>query len=709
MDSTADAAPALPDTAEPHDPWLWLEDIHGPGALDWVRERNAGTEAMLHDGAYRALEASLLEVLDADDRIPMPTKHGAFYYNFWRDAAHPKGLWRRTSWESYRSDSPDWEILLDVDALAAAEGADWVFAGAALLRPDDGEPYRRAIVRLSPDGGDAVEVREFDLEAARFVSGGFALPAAKTRVAWDGPDAWYVATGFGEGSLTRSGYPRTVRRVERGTDPQAAPEVFAVDPSHVLAQVSVDQTPGYRHVTAVDVIDFFNTRTSLLRDGRWVPVEVPTHVRVDIHRQWLLFRPQQDWDTAGGIVPAGSLAVAPLDAFLAGDATTTAVFTPDAATSLQSASFTADHLLLTVLHHVSSRVLVADPAAGWQLRPLELDGDGHLDLSVGAVDEDDPETAHDYWLVSTGFLTPPTLSRGTLGAGAPVEVKSSPARFDATGLDVQQHFATSDDGTRVPYFQVAPVDLVHDGGNPVLMNGYGGFETSMTPSYSGLVGRAWLRREGNAGRGGVYVLANIRGGGEYGPAWHRAALRQNRHRAYEDFAAIARDLVARGVTRPAHLAATGRSNGGLLVGNMLTRYPELFGAISCGVPLLDMRRYTRLSAGHSWIAEYGDPEVPGDWEFIRGFSPYHLLDDALAAGARFPRALIWSATSDDRVGPVQARKMAAKMLAAGVPGIWYRESLEGGHAGASDNRQSAEMLATSYEFLWRAVANGTRF
>ncbi|MGP5073611.1 prolyl oligopeptidase family serine peptidase [Arthrobacter rhombi] len=705
MDSTSAAPLTGPTTdSDPDDSFSWLEDIHGAAALDWVRKRNAATEDMLHDEAYRSLESSVLSVLDAQDRIPMATKRGRYYYNFWRDASHPKGLWRRTTWQSYASEDPDWQILLDVDALAAAEGTDWVFAGAALLRPQEGGDYLRALLRLSPDGGDAVAVREFDLQAARFVPDGFSLPAGKSQVSWDGPDAWYVATDFGPGSLTRSGYARTVRRVHRGMDPGQAPEVFAVEASHVMAQVSVDQTPGYRHVTATDVVDFFNTSTSILREGQWVPVEVPTHVRVGLHRQWLMFSPQQEWELGTRTLPSGCLAVADLDAFLSGERTVTVVFTPDADTSLQSSSFTADHLLLTVLHHVSSRILVADPADGWQVRRLEVGGEEHQDLSIGPVDDEDPETANDFWLVSTGFLSPATLSRGTIGAGAPQPIKSSPARFDATGLEVQQHFATSDDGTAVPYFQVGPKDLALDGANPVLMNGYGGFETSLTPSYSGVVGRAWLRRESTSGRNGVYVLTNIRGGGEYGPAWHRAALRENRPRAYEDFAAIARDLVHRGVTRPEHLAATGRSNGGLLVGNMLTVYPELFGAISCGVPLLDMRRYTRLSAGHSWIAEYGDPDVAEDWEFIAGFSPYHLLDAALAAGKTFPTTLFWSATSDDRVGPVQARKMAAKMLDAQVPGIWYRESLEGGHAGASDNRQSAQMLATSYEFLWRAVS-----
>ncbi|GER22846.1 putative peptidase [Zafaria cholistanensis] len=693
------------------DPYLWLEDIRGERALDWVRARNAQTEDMLFDDAHRSLEASLLEVLDSGDRIPAVTKRGDHYYNFWRDAEHPKGLWRRTAWEQYRTDRTVWEVLLDVDALAAAEGVGWVFAGTRMLRPPPGGPYRRALVMLSPDGGDAVEVREFDLPSRDWVApedGGFRLPSAKTRVSWDGPDALYVATDFGPGSLTRSSYARTVRRVERGQDPAHAPEVFAVDQSHVLAVVSHDARPGFERTVAVDVIDFHNSRTSVLGADRWRPIEVPTDVQVGLHRQWLLLSPQTPWEIGDRTLAPGTLAVAPLEAFLAGDRTVTEVFVPDGSSSLESYDFTRDHLLLNVLRDVTSQVLVADPSRGWAVRPLEVGAELHT-FQVAAVDDEDPETANDYWLTMTGFLTPTTLARGTVDAGPPDPVKRATGFFPAEGYAVEQHFATSEDGTRVPYFQVAPRGMALDGGNPVLMNGYGGFQTSLTPSYSGTVGRAWLERRTADGRGGVYVVANIRGGGEYGPDWHRAALREARHRAYEDFAAVARDLVARGVTAPERLAATGRSNGGLLVGNMLTGYPELFGAISCGVPLLDMRRYTRLGAGHSWIAEYGDPEVPGDWEFLRTFSPYHRFDDErLAEGAGYPATLIWTATSDDRVGPEQARKMAAKLTDAGVPDIWYHEALDGGHAGASDNRQSARMLATSYGFLWRKVGAARR-
>ena len=701
-----------PDTeapaGEPADALQWLEEIDSPQAMDWVLAQNARTEAELFDADFQANRSAILEVLDATDRIPMVTKRGGHYYNFWRDAGHPKGLWRRTTWDSYQEAEPQWEVLLDVDALAADDGTDWVFSGAQMLRPAPGAPYTRALLKLSPDGGDQVRVREFDIAAGEFVPGGFDLPVAKTNVSWIDEDTLYVATEVGEGSLTRSSYARTVRRLSRSQELEEAPEVFAIDESHVLAFVSHDPTPGFERDVAHDVIDFYNSKTYLRRGDSWVHVEVPTDVGVSFHRDWVLFSPQTPWTRHGKTHVPGSLLLAELDAFMAGTASLREVFVPTDNTSLQSIDFTANYLLLNVLTDVSSQILVCDPALDFALSPVEAGAPLHS-FSISAVDDLDPECADDYWLTITGFLTPTTLARGTVGSAsataAPTVIKAAPARFDATGFEVSQHFAVSDDGTRVPYFQVSPTDLPLDGLNPVLVNGYGGFQASLTPAYVGPLGPGWLARSTPEGRRASYVVANIRGGGEYGPRWHRAALRENRHRAYEDFAAVARDLAARGVTSPGRLAATGRSNGGLLMGNMITGYPELFGAVSCGVPLLDMRRYTRLSAGHSWIAEYGDPDVPADWEFIRTFSPYHRLDDALPAGTRYPASLIWSATSDDRVGPVQARKMAAKMMGMGVANVRYHESLDGGHAGASDNAASATMLATSYEFLWRNIGS----
>ncbi|GGG61097.1 prolyl oligopeptidase [Kocuria dechangensis] len=695
-----------PTAEEPHDEHLWLEDITGAAPLDWVAQQNARTLAMLDTPALRALEADVLEVMDSTERIPMVSKHGPHYYNFWRDAEHPRGLFRRTTWESWVGEDTQWEVLLDVDALAAEEGVEWVWGGARLLRPQyTGGEHRRALFNLSPDGGDAKRVREFDLVEKRFVPGGFDVPTAKSSVTWVDADTLHVGTDFGPGSMTTSSYPRTVRVLRRGQELTAAEQRFEVTEDHIQAVLVRDHTPGWVRDVAVDVVDFFSSRTYLVRDGGLVHVDVPDSVTVDLHRQWLLLRPQEELELDGTAHPGGSLLVADLEAFLAGDRSVTPVFVPDARTSLQSWSWTADRLVLNLLQDVSSVVRVAEPGP-WTV--TELPGAPALhSVDAYAVDDEDPEAGNDLWLVSTGFLTPTTVSRGTLPVGEhpgspPQVAKTAPEFFDASGLSVEQHFAVSADGTRVPYFQIGPAEPVLDGRNPTLLSGYGGFEVSRTPAYSGALGRSWLTRTDDAGRSGIYVLANIRGGGEYGPAWHQAALKQHRHRAYEDFAAVAADLHARGVCSRETLACSGGSNGGLLVGNMLTRYPELFGAVSCGVPLLDMRRYTKLSAGFSWVAEYGDPDDPEQWEFIRTFSPYHLLREE----QDYPPVLFWTATSDDRVGPVQARKAAARMLDMGHEDVWFYEATEGGHAGAGDNRQAARLHALSHEFLWRMLHRG---
>lgn len=706
-DAPVPAGPAEPPAAvaeQPFDENLWLEDIHGGDAMDWVRGHNARTDAALVNPVYTALEASVLEVLDSKDRIAMVSKRGDWYYNFWRDGANPRGLWRRTDWESYVSGSPDWELLIDVDALSEAEASQWLWAGASLLRPAAGEDYRLAMVALSPDGGDAVTYREFDLQARSFVPGGFELPTAKTRLSWVDADTLYVGTDTGPGSMTASSYPAAARVLRRGESLEqlAAKEpVFAVPQDHLSGGVSHDSTPGYERDVAHDVIDFFNARSYLRVGDEWVHIDVPDDMNVSLHREWLLLRPRTAWAVDAAVHAAGTLLAIGLEAFLAGDRGVRTVFSPTPSESLQSWSWTKDFLLLNLLEDVSSKILVLDPAGGWTAAELDACPPLHS-VDAYAVDDEDAESGNDYWLVATGFLTPSTVYRGTLPGGGPAAaVREAPSFFNEAGYTVEQHFAVSLDGTRIPYFQVGPKDLVLDGGNPTVLGGYGGFEVSRTPAYSGAVGRSWLERRAvveGLERGGVYVVANIRGGGEYGPDWHTAALQGNRHRAYEDFAAVARDLAARGVARPGHLGCTGGSNGGLLVGNMLTRYPELFGAVSCGVPLLDMRRYTKLSAGASWIAEYGDPDVPAQWEFIKTFSPYHQL----RAGVSYPPMFIWTATSDDRVGPVQARKMAARMESLGIP-VWFHEALEGGHAGAGNNAQAARLHAASHEFLWRAL------
>ncbi|MDO5617988.1 prolyl oligopeptidase family serine peptidase [Kocuria sp.] len=704
-------------TAEaPHDNFLWLEDIHSPQAMDWVTRHNQRTEDLLVTEDLKELEARALEVMDSTDKIPMVSKQGDFYYNFWRDADHPRGLFRRTTWDSWVGDNPQWDVLLDLDQLAAREQIPWVWAGSRLLRPQytDGH-WRRALISMTPDGGDARRVREFDLIQRRFVApedGGFDLPVAKTSASWEDADTLLVATDTGPGTLTASSYPAQVRRLKRGMALGDAPVVFQVPHHHVQAWAGKDHTPGFERTLAMDVIDFFRSVTYILdAEGTPVPIDVPESVEVQIHKQWLLLRPQEPWETNGQTYAPGTLLAAQLEAFQSGKTALSVVFEPTEHTSLQGWSWTADHLVLQLLHNVSSAIQVVSPGT-WTSTQYGVDLHHHS-TSVWAVDDEDPQHGNDVWVSTSGFLSPTTVLRGTVGTPAesapPREVKRAPSFFDAQALSVEQHWATSADGTKVPYYQVGPRELVLDGRNPVLLSGYGGFEVSRTPAYSGVTGRSWLTRAHSThanddgpvapGRTGVYVVANIRGGGEFGPDWHRAALKENRHRAYQDFAAVARDLHDRGVCTPATLACSGGSNGGLLVGNMLVSYPELFGGISCGVPLLDMRRYTKLSAGTSWIAEYGDPDDPADWEFMRTFSPYHLVRD----DAEYPPVLFWTATSDDRVGPVQARKMAALMQEQGHPNVWFHETLEGGHAGAGDNKQAARSHALSTQFLWRAV------
>jgi prolyl oligopeptidase len=749
--ASSEAGPA----PEPTDENIWLEEIYGEEQLAWVREQNARTEDLLEDADYARLENQILEVLDSTDKIAMVGKHGDWYYNFWRDRQNPKGLWRRTSWDSYRSGSPEWDVLLDVDALAEAEDEEWVFHGANFLRPVDGEAHRLALLALSPDGGDANRYREFDVGTRSFVdpaAGGFDLPTAKGNVSWLDADTLLVSTTAEGMPRTASSYARTAVKLPRGASLTGAERIFEIPEDHMMALVAHDSTPGYERTFAMDWISFFNKSTSVLRDGSWVVIDAPTDVNLSVHRDWLLFRPQGDWTVNGRTHAAGSLLAAKFEDYLAGSRELAVLFTPETQTSLQSWSWTRNFLLLNLLRDVSSEIRVLDPErpgtdSAWAYSLLDACPPLH-DVNAYAVDDEDDAEADDdgvvddgtvdgvddggradaagddFWLVATGFTTPSTLTRGTLrraadgavGSAGPgivsthEVIRSSPSYFDDSAYEVQQHFAVSDDGTRVPYFQVASRGLVLDGQNPTQLSGYGGFEVSRTPAYSGAIGRAWLERrtqesagaEGGTAhtRGGVYVVANIRGGGEYGPSWHRAALQEKRHRAFEDFAAVARDLISRGVTSKERLGCVGGSNGGLLVGNMLTQYPELFGAVSCGVPLLDMRRYTKLSAGYSWIAEYGDPDVAEEWEFIRTFSPYHLLRD----GVDYPETFIWTATSDDRVGPVQARKMAARMQAMGIPNVWFHEALEGGHAGASDNRQAAALQSRSQHFLWRSLA-----
>ncbi len=671
-----------PDRAATSDENLWLEEILSDQALGWVDDQNTRTTATFDSTSLETTRQRILEVLDSTDRIAMVSRHGRFLYNFWRDAEHPRGLWRRTTLESYRTAEPDWDILLDVDALCRLEEASWVFAGVDLLFPG----HARALIQLSPDGGDAVVIREFDLESRTFVPDGFTLPHAKTFVSWIDRDTIFVGTDFGPGSLTTSSYPRQARRWRRGQPLAEAELVFEVPVEHMGLWAFHQHTVGFEQDILRDGMAFYRSRTYLLQGGEPVLIDVPEDAEVGFHREWLMIELRSDWTVGGQSYVAGSLLASRADDFMSGTRELTTLFTPDAHTSLEGWNWTQNHLLLTTLLDVASRIEVLTPdASGWSRRDVG-NTSPYQTIDAFGVDEDELD---DIWMVVTGFLQPTILRLGTVGDEEVETIKGTPSFFDESAFTVAQHFATSTDGTAIPYFQIGTKDQPRNARNPTLLRGYGGFEISQTPGYDGTIGRAWL--EG----GGSLVVANIRGGGEYGPAWHQAALRENRHRAYEDFAAVARDLIDRQITSPEHLGCMGGSNGGLLVGNMLTHYPELFGAIVCQVPLLDMKRYTKLSAGTSWIAEYGDPDQPDDWDFIQTFSPYHNLRE----GIDYPPILFYTATSDDRVGPVQARKMAARMQGRNIPEVLFYENREGGHAGSADNAQRAHMLAMGIEFL----------
>ncbi|WP_445167168.1 prolyl oligopeptidase family serine peptidase [Mycolicibacterium sp. Dal123E01] len=665
------------DTQDPVDPYLWLEEIAGDEQLDWVRKHNEPTVAEFSGENFEQLREEALEVLDTDARIPYVRRRGEYLYNFWRDAANPRGLWRRTTLDSYLTEEPDWDVVIDLDQLAAVDDEKWVWAGADVIEPD----HTRALISLSRGGSDAAIVREFDVLSREFVVDGFELPEAKSGVSWEDRDTVLVGTDFGPGSMTESGYPRIVKRWKRGQSLAEAQTVFTGAETDVLVGASVDRTPGYERTLVHRAVDFFNEEVYQLRLGELVRIDAPTDASLSLHREWLLIELRSDWQTGTATYRSGSLLAAHYEDFLSGTADLVVIFEPDEHTSLHQYAWTLDRMLLVTLADVASRVEIVTPG-DWTREPLP-------GLAGNTVIVATDDTGDEIFLDSSDFITPSRLLHGSIG-GELTEIKRAPSFFDAADLEVSQHFATSDDGTAIPYFVVGHKHKEAPG--PTLLGGYGGFEVSRTPGYDGVLGRLWLSR------GGTYVLANIRGGGEYGPGWHTQAMREGRHKVAEDFAAVARDLVDRGITTVAQLGAQGGSNGGLLMGIMLTKYPESFGALVCQVPLLDMKRFHLLLAGASWVAEYGDPDDPEDWAFISEYSPYQNI----SADKRYPTVLITTSTRDDRVHPGHARKMTAALEETGQP-VWYYENIEGGHAGAADNAQTAFKSALSYSFLHRML------
>ncbi|MEO7853035.1 MAG: prolyl oligopeptidase family serine peptidase [Rubrivivax sp.] len=676
---------------DPDDPFQWLEDVHGERAMAWVRERNDHARAALDNGpGFAVLRDELRAVLDSADQIPYVTRRGPWLYNLWRDAQQPRGLWRRCTLDEYRKPAPLWHTLIDLDALARAEGENWVWAGAHGLGP----AYEHWLISLSRGGADATVVREFDSTRLAFVEGGFALPEAKSDISWIDAHNVYVGTDFGPGSLTDSGYPRVIRHWQRGQPLASAAPVFEAEPQDIAAYASVDPTPGFERTVLGRALDMYRSRSVLWVDGRAVPIDKPDDASLSFWRAQVLIHLRSDWTVQGHTWPSGALLVADADSYLRGERVLQALFTPTTERSLTDFSTTRTHVLLNVLDNVASRLeewhWLEDH---WHRREVAAPFPGTL--SVASWHDPwlgDDALAESYALNSSDFLSPDALLLGHTGTDARELLKSRPSFFDSDGMRAEQHFAHSGDGTRVPYFVIGREDALADGRRPTLLSAYGGFEVSNTPTYSGALGVAWLRQ------GGTFVLANIRGGGEYGPRWHQAALREHRQRCFDDLAAVAEDLIARRITSAQRLAIQGGSNGGLLVGAVMLQRPELFRCVVCQVPLLDMRRYHRLLAGASWMAEYGDPDLPDDWAFIGRYSPYQNV----RAGTALPTVLFTTSTRDDRVHPGHARKLAARMLQQ-QHAVLYYENIEGGHGGAADNAQRADMLALEFSFLWQQL------
>jgi prolyl oligopeptidase len=683
------AAALPPATAE--DPYTWLEDVQGDQTLAWVRERNAQSQGLLTaQPTYQPLRDRLLAILNARDRIPYVRRNGRWLYNLWQDDVNKRGLWRRTTLDEYRKPQPAWETVLDIDALGRAENTNWVFGGASCYGPE----YRRCLLQLSRGGADATVVREFDTVTKQFVAGGFEVPEAKTDVEWADADTVYVGTDFGPGSLTTSGYPRVIKRWRRGTPLDQAETVFQGQAEDVSAWVAVDRTPGFERVWFGRSLDFYRSEVQILQGATLQPVAKPQDASLSFHREWALLELRSDLVAGDQRFPSGSLLITRADELLRGQPRYTALFTPTATVSLSGFGWTRSRLLLNLSDNVVSRIEELELRDGtWLRRNVRAPTPGTLGITPlhSPLLADDP-LGENYLINYADFLTPDSLMLGRTGTDERELLKQRPRQFDSAGMRAEQRFARSADGTRVPYFVVWPAAAKQGERRPTLLYGYGGFEVSMQPWYSAGFGTAWLQR------GGVLVVANLRGGGEFGPAWHQAAVKANKQKSYDDYIAVAQDLVASGVTTPRQLGIMGGSNGGLLVGATFTQRPDLFGAVVCQVPLLDMQRYHKLLAGASWMAEYGDPDKPEEWAWISKYSPYQ----AVRAGVKYPKVLFTTSTRDDRVHPAHARKMVARMQAQGHD-VLYFENIEGGHGGAADNEQRAHLQALEYTFLWQQL------
>jgi prolyl oligopeptidase len=666
------------------DPHLWLENVEGAEAVAWVERQNARTLERFADAGYAQDREALAAILDRPDHIPIVTRRKELLFNFWKDATNPRGLWRTTTLDSFRSATPHWEVLLDLDALAAAENEDWVWGGATTIPGT----HDLAILRLSRGGGDAAVLREFDTETCRFVLGGFSLTEGKSGATWLDRDTLLLASALGEGMATTSGYARTVRLWRRGGEALESPVIFEAPATSMGVFADRDRESGF--VWFVERSGFYDMIVWIGdSQGPKTKIDLPTDAIYRWHRGWLVVKPRTPWTVDGETHAPDTVLGISFAAFLAGDRRFVRLWQPSERRSFQSFAWSGSKLLLTYFDDLRPVAELLTPGAGeWHRESvpgLPQNGIAH----VWSLDMEEEESTGDLLASIQDPLTPASFLLIEPGR-APEVLKRAPRTFNTDGMVVSRHDAVSIDGVRIPYFQIGPT--AKTGEAPVHLYGYGGFGISQLPHYDSAIGKLWLEK------GGTHVVACLRGGGEFGTPWHEAGRCEGKRLSHDDFAAVAADLVRRGVTRPNRIAAEGASNAGILITNMLTRYPERFGALFCTIPLIDMRRYSKLLAGASWIAEYGDPDKPEDWKFLAPMSAYHQA----VPGKAYPPILLATTRRDDRVHPGHARKMTAKLQAMGCD-AWLFELAAGGHSYGKDNRERAGFTALGYAFLRRSI------
>lgn len=667
------------------DPYLWLEEVDGEKALAFVTEENQKTvDKLTSTPYYQNIYDQALAIYNSTDRIAYPTTYGDYVYNFWKDKDHVRGIWRRTTQADYTSGNPKWETVLDIDALSAADDKKWVFKGASGLYPD----YNRFLIRLSNGGGDAVEIKEFDAISKQFISDGFYIPEAKGSADYVDENTILVGSDFGDNTMTTSGYPNQVKIWKRGTALADAQLIHEGNTTDVGSWPGVLRDGDKKYITVYQAVTFFTRSMKVWHNDQLISLDIPEDAAPSgVLNNQMIMSLKSDWTVNDTTYKQGAIVSLSMTDLLEGKHTINLVYQPDEFSSVSGMSTTKNTLIINVLNHVISKLFIYTfDGKHWHSKPVNAPDFGALSVV------NTNELTDDYYFQFENFLTPETLYSANAQDNTYKAFKSLPAFFDGSKFEVNQHKAKSPDGTLIPYFIVSPKNMKTDGSHPTLLYAYGGFESSSTPFYSGGFGTGWLEN------GGVFVLANIRGGGEYGPKWHQAGLKEKRQNVYDDFHAVAEDLIARKITSPEHLGIMGGSNGGLLVGVAFTQRPDLYNAVVCQVPLLDMKRYNKLLAGASWMGEYGNPDIPEEWGFIKKYSPYHNLK----SNTEYPEVFFYTSTRDDRVHPGHARKMAAKMMDMGYP-IYYYENTEGGHAGSSTNEQRAKSTALSFSYLLKKL------